>query len=109
MNIYQYSQPSIEHPDHCEDAVLVFPGSATHAPIFAAIDGMGGHQHMTSNGTLLTGSDAADLIRSVLIEDLEHLPVEIDATPGGEAEQHIHAALLRAHQRLYHELNNSET
>lgn len=110
MIVYEFSQASTEHPDRCEDARVVFNGTngQSRAQVFGIIDGMGGQQHKAANGNLITGQDAAQIIRDVLIEDLEHLPADIDATPGGAAEQRITAALARANQRIYHELNNGE-
>ncbi|MEP7289719.1 MAG: protein phosphatase 2C domain-containing protein [Chloroflexota bacterium] len=108
MIVYQYNEASIEHPERCEDAILVFPGGDDKAPLFVVVDGMGGHQHQSANGELVTGRDAAQLIRNVLIEDLEHLPPDIDASPGGLAEQRIMAALTHANERVLAELNSIE-
>lgn len=104
MSIYEYIQSSIDHPERCEDAYMVFPGNGK-APVYAAIDGMGGHQRKTATGEMITGRDASQMVRAVLIEDLQHLPADVDGSPGGLAEQRVIAALNRAHQRVYNELN----
>jgi len=104
MTTYHYIQASIEHPDRCEDAFMIFPGNGK-APVYSAIDGMGGHQRQTDSGEMITGREASQMVRSVLIEDLQHLPADVDALPGGAAEQRVIAALNRAHQRIYNELN----
>src|SRR5262245_22900040 len=107
MRVQEYSRASSEHPDRCEDALLAFNpnGDRTrYAPMFAVIDGLGGHQHNGTDGTI-TGYDVAQMIRIVLIEDLEHLPAGIDGSPDGEAEQRITTALTRANERVYRELN----
>ncbi len=104
MIVYEYQQASIEHPDRCEDAILVSPGNGK-APVFAVIDGMGGHQHQLANGETLTGRDAAQAIRSVLIEDLEHFMADADAQPDGATEQGIRAAISRANQHVFNTLN----
>src|SRR5215475_11343817 len=113
MEIYQFSQPSTEHLDRCEDAILTYDGHNSspirRAPIFAIIDGMGGHQHVDANDQLITGRDAAQLIRAVLIEDLEHLPPDIDAEIDGAAQTKITAAIKRAHQRVCQELNMGDS
>ncbi len=108
MKIYDFTRASSEHPDRDEDAILFFPGESDKASVFAVIDGMGGQQHENHDGTLMTGHEASQLVRDTLIEDLEHLPVDIDASPGGEAEQKVTAALIRAHQRVLRELNNGD-
>lgn len=112
MEIYQFSQASSEHPNHCEDALTVFDGTNgtpnRRAPVLAVIDGMGGHQHRNNNGELVTGRDAAQLIRDVLIEDLEHLPADISADVDGAAQHAVSAAIRRAHQRVSHELNGDD-
>jgi serine/threonine protein phosphatase PrpC len=107
MKFSVYNQASIDHPERCEDAVLTFPGNGK-APVFAVIDGMGGHQHKNADGTVVTGREAAQIVRDTLIEDLEHLPADVDGSPEGEAEAHITAALKRAHERVYNELNRAE-
>jgi serine/threonine protein phosphatase PrpC len=150
MIVYQFQQASIEHPDRCEDAILVSPGGASktlvtegdtvlmpssdasptnsdaaltkrdtqritpavsevgYAPVFAVIDGMGGHQHQLENGRLLTGQDAAQLIRGVLIEDLERFPPECSADPDGPTERALLAGITRAHEKVHSELNGSD-
>lgn len=112
MQIYSFSQASIEHPERCEDALVIFDGqngsTEQRAQVFAVIDGIGGQQHRTSGGSLITGHEAAELIHDVLVEDLEHLPVNLHADPGGMAEERLMAAIKRANQRVYHELNSSE-
>ncbi len=105
MKIYEFSRASVEHPERCEDAIMVFPGG-DYAPVFAMIDGMGGHQHEAGDGTLVTGREAAQIVRDTLIEDLQHLPVDADASAGGEAEERVIAALLRSHHRITSDLNN---
>jgi serine/threonine protein phosphatase PrpC len=104
MTVYHYMQASIEHSDRCEDAFMIFPGNGK-APVYSAIDGMGGHQRQAADGSMITGHEASQLVRSVLIEDLQHLPADVDASPGGLAEQRVIAAIKRAHQRVYNELN----
>ena len=111
MKIQEFSRASIEHPDRCEDAVMVFGGNSngdSKAPVFAVIDGMGGQQHETADGRLITGRDASQLVRTTLIEDLQHLPPDIDGSANGEAEQKVIAALNRAHERVRLELNNGD-
>jgi len=107
MTVYQFQQASSEHPDRCEDAILVSPGNGK-APVFAVIDGMGGHQHQLASGELLTGREAAQAIRNVLIEDLEHFPASASAAPGDETEQRVIAGLTRAHQHVYNDLNGGD-
>jgi serine/threonine protein phosphatase PrpC len=104
VTIYHYIQASIEHADRCEDAFMIFPGNGK-APVYSAIDGMGGHQRQTASGEIITGREAAQMLRSVLIEDLQHLPADVEASRGGLAEQRVIAAINRAHQRVYNELN----
>jgi serine/threonine protein phosphatase PrpC len=111
LKTQEFSRASIEHPDRCEDAVMVFAGNSngeSKAPVFAVIDGMGGQQHENHEGKLMTGRDASQLVRTTLIEDLQHLPADIDASAGGEAEQKVIAALNRAHERIRLELNNGD-
>ena len=87
---------------------MVFDGGEGKAPVFAVIDGMGGQQHESHDGTLMTGRDASQLVRATLIEDLQRMPADIDASTGGEAEQKVIAALNRAHERIRLELNNGD-
>ena len=107
QTVFQFQQASIEHPERCEDALIISP-SGDHAPVFAIIDGMGGHKHQLADGRLLTGQDAALLIRDVLIEDLEHFPRDTSADPDGETEQRLLTAITRAHDKLFSELNGGE-
>lgn len=102
-----FSRASSEHPDRNEDAILVLveetpPGST---PVFAMIDGMGGHQRFDDDGTLISGREAAGTIRQVLIEDLAALPRDIDAAPNGAAQAQVTAAIGRAHRELLRGLN----
>jgi serine/threonine protein phosphatase PrpC len=109
LKIHEYTIASVEHPERDEDAVMVFAGDkGENAPVFSVIDGMGGQQHTLADGTLITGRDASQLVRTTLIEDLQHLPADVDASPGGEAEKKAIAALVRAHQRVRLELNNGD-
>jgi serine/threonine protein phosphatase PrpC len=85
---------------------MLFPGGE-YAPVFAVIDGMGGHQHEAGDGTLVTGREAAQIVRTTLIEDLQHLPLDADASPGSEVEGRVIDALMRSHHRLMSELNSS--
>ena len=104
MKTQEFSRASSEHPDRCEDAVMVFAGGSngeSKAPVFAVIDGMGGQQHETAEGKLMTGRDASQMVRDTLIEDLQRLPTDIDGSSGGEAEQKVIAALNRAHERIF--------
>lgn len=108
MTVYEYTQASIEHPDRCEDAILVAPND-DKAPVFVVIDGMGGHKHQLENGETLTGRDAAQAIREVLAEDLEHFPPDASAEPESETEQHLIAAIVRANQHVFNDLNGGES
>lgn len=108
MKVNEYSHASVDHPERNEDADLIFTGDGTTAPVFVVIDGMGGHQHVNSDGQVMTGRDAAQMVRSVLIEDLIRLPIGVSAETGGEAEQKVIAAIERANQRIYTELNRGE-
>jgi serine/threonine protein phosphatase PrpC len=109
MIVDEFSQASLDHPDRNEDAVLIFKGDGTTAPVFAMIDGMGGHQRETATGQWITGRDAAQMVRTVIIEDLLRLPVDVSAARGDVAETKAIAVLQRAHQRLYTELNGAES
>lgn len=106
MKTQEYSEASVDHPERCEDAILVLI-SEGKAPVFAVIDGMGGQQHET-NGVMITGRDASQLVRDVLIEDLAHFPPNVDASPNGEAETKVIAAVQRAHNSVRRELNNED-
>ncbi len=109
MKVYQYEMASIDHPERCEDASMTFPGDAEHAPVFAVIDGMGGHQRTLADGRVITGREAALVVRETLIEDLQHLPVDVSADRGGAAETRAVAALKRAHEQIRRELNEEST
>ena len=104
MTIYHYIQASIDHAERCEDAFMIFPGNGK-APVYSAIDGMGGHQRQADDGSMITGREASQMVRSVLIEDLAHLPADVNASPKGEAETKVIAALTRAHRSIRLELN----
>ena len=104
MIVYEYNQASVEHPERCEDAILV-GSEADAAPLFAVIDGMGGHHHELANGTLLTGQDAAQAIRTVLIEDLEHFELTTSAESESDTELKVIEALNRANQHIFTNLN----
>ncbi len=105
MSAHYASIASVDHPERCEDTTLVYPGDATTAPVYVVIDGMGGHQYQTAEGTLITGREAAQAVREVLLEDLARLPHDVSADPGGMAEQKAIAALTRASHRIYEYLN----
>ncbi|MEP7291442.1 MAG: protein phosphatase 2C domain-containing protein [Chloroflexota bacterium] len=107
MKTQEYSQASVDHPERCEDAILLLTPEGK-APVFAVIDGMGGQQHQLADGTMITGHDASQWVRNVLVEDLAMLPPEIDASPKGEAETKVIAAVMRAHQSVRRELNNED-
>lgn len=107
MKTQEFIQASVDHPERCEDAILLLTGEGK-APVFAVIDGMGGHQHQNADGTVTTGREAAQLVRKVLIEDLSRLPAEIDGSPKGEAETKVIAALRRAHLSVRRELNDED-
>lgn len=108
MNIYEYSHASIEHPDRCDDATVVSRVDGA-APLFAVIDGMGGHQRKLADGQILTGRDAAQLIRRELLEKLSQLPPNVDANPGGLAEQQVIAAIKSVDQHVFQALNSAIT
>lgn len=107
MNVLEFMRASVDHPERCEDAVMSFPNTEGRAPVFAMIDGMGGHQRTTDEGELISGQNAALLVRETLIEDLQHLPADVSAEPGGIAEQKALAALQRAHDQIFSQLNLS--
>ena len=106
MKVYQYEMASIDHPERCEDAAMTFVGDEDNAPVFAAIDGMGGHQRTLADGRVITGREAALIVRETLVEDLQHLPRDVSADPGGEAQTKAIAAIKRAHDRIRRELND---
>ncbi len=105
MNVSEYIRASVDHPGRCEDAIMVYAAQTGKAPVFAVIDGMGGHQRQLSDGSMITGREAAQLVRATLIEDLQHLTVDVGAESGGVAEQQAIEALRRAHARIFTELN----
>lgn len=105
--IFQYIHASVSHPERCEDAILVSPGGE-FAPVYAVIDGMGGHQRTTASGETLTGREAALAIREVFIEDLERFPTDTSADPNSETEARMIAALQRANDLVYTQLNGSD-
>jgi serine/threonine protein phosphatase PrpC len=108
MTVYHYIQASVEHVERCEDAFMVFPGNGK-APVYAVIDGMGGHQRETSDGEIISGREASQLALTVLIQDLQNFPTSVRADAGGAAEQQVIAAIKRAHQHVYHQLNQADT
>lgn len=107
MIVQQYTHASVEHPERNEDALLVLQNEG-FAPVFAVIDGMGGHQHQLASGQILTGHEASSFLAQALGEQLGALPVSIDGSPGGEAEKRVVEAIRVANERLYHELNQGE-
>ncbi|MBA3873901.1 MAG: serine/threonine-protein phosphatase [Anaerolineae bacterium] len=107
MIVQQYTHASIEHPERNEDAVLILQNEGM-APVFAVIDGMGGHQHQLASGQILTGHDASQFLAQALGETLGELSQSISAVPGGQAEQIAIEAIRVANERLYNELNKSE-
>jgi serine/threonine protein phosphatase PrpC len=108
MQIQHYIQASVDHLDRSEDAILItaVPGCA---PAFAVIDGMGGHQHRTAEGALVTGAEAAQAVRAALLDKLADLPAEVSADEGGDGEARLLAAFEAAHGRLYEGLNQGES
>jgi serine/threonine protein phosphatase PrpC len=106
MTRYDYVQASIEHSQRCEDSLMVFPGEGQYAPVYAVIDGMGGHQHMNADGEIVTGREASQMALGVLIQDLQAFPMSVDASPGSEAEQQMIESVHRAHQFIFQDLNN---
>src|SRR5215510_6749161 len=108
MIVQQYPHASVEHPERNEDALLLLQ-NAGMAPVFVVIDGMGGHQHQLESGQILTGRDASQFLAQALGEKLGALPPSIDATPGGQAEQAAIEAIKVVNERLYNELNKSES
>lgn len=107
MKVFEFSRASIEHPDRCEDATLTF-NDGENAPLFAVIDGMGGHQRVIADGRRLTGRDASQAIREVLIEDLEHFPIDVSGAPGSGIDEKLKAAIQRAHHEVFDQLNGGE-
>lgn len=106
MKIDHYERASVDHPERCEDAALTFVGDEDSAPVFAVIDGMGGHQRTLADGRVFTGRDAALMVRETLVQDLQTLPRAVSAERGGEAETKAIAAIKRAHERVRRELND---
>ena len=105
MSAQHASIASIDHTDRCEDATLIYEGDAQTAAVYVVIDGMGGHQYQNDEGEWVTGREAAQMVREVLLEDLARLPYDVSANPGELAEQKAIAALTRANQRIYEYLN----
>jgi PPM family protein phosphatase len=108
MIITEFSRASIDHPERNEDAVMIFAGDENFAPVFAVIDGMGGHQHADESGKMITGQDASQLVRTVLVEDLLRLPLDVSAAPNAEAQQKVTAVLERANERILQTLNRGD-
>lgn len=108
MIFTEFTQASIDHPERNEDAVLAFAGDEYFAPVFAVMDGMGGHQHADDNGKIITGHEASQLVRTILGEDLLRLPAGISADPHGEAQKKLIAALERANKRIMSALNHGD-
>jgi serine/threonine protein phosphatase PrpC len=106
MSAQHASIASIDHADRCEDATLIYEGDAQTAPVYVVIDGMGGHQYQNDEGEWVTGREAAQMVREVLLEDLARLPHDVSANPGELAEQKATAALVRANKRIYEYLNS---
>jgi protein phosphatase len=104
MKVFEYTRASLEHPERCEDAILTF-NERDNAPVFAVIDGMGGHQRVMADGRRLTGRDASQAIREVFIEDLEHFPPDVSADPGAEVEVRTKEVIQRAHHDVFNGLN----
>ncbi len=106
MTRYDYVQASIDHLERCEDALMVFPGDGQYAPVYAVIDGMGGHQHVGEDGEMVTGREASQLALTALIHDLQKFPPNVDGSPGSAAEKQIIESIHRAHKYIFHELND---
>ncbi len=107
MIVKHYTHASVEHPERNEDAVLIVQNEG-YAPVFGVIDGMGGHQHQLENGQILTGHEASSFLVQAITESLSQVPLSIDASPGGEAEKLLLAAINNANLRLYSEVNQGE-
>ena len=107
FTIYKAQRASIEHPERCEDALVLLTDDPAHAPVVVVIDGMGGHQRELADGKRLTGQDAALAIAETLRSTLADLPVGINAIPGGEAEQRAISAIGKAHQHVLTEFNEA--
>jgi serine/threonine protein phosphatase PrpC len=106
MIVHQYIHASVDHLERCEDSIAVFDGEGKQAPVFAVIDGMGGHQHERADGTKVTGRDASQIVREVVIEDLQHLSPDVDASPHGATETKVIAAVKRSHEQILQTLNS---
>jgi serine/threonine protein phosphatase PrpC len=104
MHSYVFSQASVLHPDHCEDAVLVLD-QAGNAPVFAVIDGMGGHSHENEAGQAITGRNAALSVRDTLSLYLGDVPPDASAEPTELAEQRLIYAINAAHRKLMQDFN----
>src|SRR5262245_57586981 len=105
MILYQNQQASIEHPERCEDALLALQQEGK-APVFVVIDGMGGHQRTTASGEQVTGREAAQYLRGVLSDMLANLPPDVDASPGGAAQEAVVGALRKANRGLLDDINH---
>lgn len=108
MIVHHYIQASVDHLDRCEDAVVIL-AVPEHAPVFAVIDGMGGHQHRRATGSLVSGREAASMAREALIEILADLPADADSAPGGATEKKLLDAMAQAHDRIYSILNGGDS
>lgn len=107
MIVKHYTHASVEHPERNEDAVLIVQNEG-YAPVFGVIDGMGGHQHQLESGQILTGHEASSFLAKAITESLGQVPASIDASPAGDAEKLLLAAINNANVRLYNELNQGE-
>jgi serine/threonine protein phosphatase PrpC len=107
MHITHYLHASTEHADRCEDTLLIL-NQAGYAPVFAVIDGMGGHQRTAPDGTLISGREAAQMVSKVLKQFLGELPPNADASPGSDTEQRLKNAVIQAHRHIRHELNGGD-
>lgn len=108
MRLDEFTRASIEHPERNEDAYLILKGGAESAPVFAMIDGMGGHQRTTDDGTLITGQDASQTVRRIFGETLTNLPVDVSAERGAMAEEKLLEAFDRANATVFEQYNNVE-
>ncbi len=107
MHITHHLHASVEHPDRCEDTLLIL-NQAGYAPVFAVIDGMGGHQRTAPDGTLISGREASQMVSKVLKEFLGELPLDADASAGSDTEQRLKNAIIQSHRRIRHELNGGD-
>jgi serine/threonine protein phosphatase PrpC len=108
MRTDEFSRASVDHPERNEDAYLLFTGNGQFAPVFAVIDGMGGHQHTNAAGQLITGHEASQTVRQVLQEELLELPLDVSAEAGGFAEEKLFTAIERANEVLFEQLNEGQ-